>query len=213
MLAAVDPRIWNTHFERSTHDCLALATHGDAEGLLVRGWALAAARRVQQAMPDLRAWFEAIARWWIEADATRRNVVLNEFFEALAVASHADAHVLLVGLLDAFPAGWFGDAGLLQLLHTLVFHAALAWPVAPSRSVLCLIERALPSLSTLAHPWLHRQLITHLSLVFDLVSAIDVEPAWLDAGATDDAWRGALTQFFDTVRFRHTMTLPVQEPA
>ena len=61
-------------------------------------------------MPDLHAWFEAITRWWIEADATRRNVVPNEFFEALAMASHADAHVLLIGLLDAFPAGWFGDA-------------------------------------------------------------------------------------------------------
>lgn len=44
MLAAVDPRHWSTHFGRSSRECLTLATRSDTGGVLVRGWALAAAR-------------------------------------------------------------------------------------------------------------------------------------------------------------------------
>lgn len=213
MLAAVDPRHWSDHFARSPRDCLTLATRGDAGGVLLRGWTLAAARHAAQDAAGLRDWIGAIARTWIEAGPGLRNVVPHEFLEALAATSLADAQDRLAPLLDAFPRDWFADTALLQLLNTLVGQSPLAWPAAPSRAMLQLLGRALSSLSSADYPWLHRQLLTNLALVVDPSSAIAVEPAWLGIDVLGDAWRSALAQFFDTVRFRHTMTLSFQEPA
>jgi hypothetical protein len=208
ILAAVDPRHWSTHFECAPRECLALATPGDAGGILVRGWALlATAHHAMQDGAGLRAWIEAIARTWTEADPALRDVVPREFLESLAAALSVDMQDMLVTLLDAFPGNWFGDTALLQLMNMLVEQSSLAWPATPSRSMLQLLERALASLSSTAYSWMQRQLLTNLELVIDSSSAIDAESAWLGASVPDDTWRGVPIQFFDSVRFRQTMAL------
>jgi hypothetical protein len=212
LLAAIDPRFWNAHFERPPQACLALALHGDAADVLIRGWALAATRHGARDV-EVRAWLHELARWWIGAEPALRATLPAEVFEALAASLHLDADDTLDALFDAFPRKWIADAALIQLLHTLAAHSLQTWSHASSRRVLRLLDTAVPALPTLAHGWYVKQLLGSLALVIDPASATDVEQAWCGAEALDGAWRSALAQFFDTVRFRHTITLSFQEQA
>lgn len=212
MLAAIEPRFWSVHFKQAPQACLALALHGESAGVLVRGWALAAVRHGERDS-EARAWLHDLVRWWIGAEPAARDTVPAELFEALGATFTPAADDDFIALLDAFPRDWIADTSLSQLLQTLAERAPQAWSVAFSRRALQLIDASLARLPKLAHPWMFRQLLTSLALAVAPSSAMGLEQAWCGFEALDSPWHTAFTQFFDTVRFRHAITLSFQEQA
>lgn len=218
LLAAIDPAVWAERFGRAPLACLALLEDSDFAAVFVRGWALACVRHAANGVsPQLAQWLRDLALWWIDADAKRRNTMPDSFFDALGVACRHDAQDIFGSLLDALPAPWPLDADLLLLLQRLADAGSAAWSPALSRRVLQRLVAAWPLLSGLPHPWYSRPMLASLALALDPAAAYafanDHASGHGPDNASDTQWRDAFDQFFNTVRFRHEMTLSFQEQA
>lgn len=222
LLATIDPAVWTERFARAPLACLALLEDSDFAAVFVRGWALACVRHAANGVtPQLAQWLRDLALWWIKADTRQRHAMPESVFGVLGAACRHDEAGILDKLLDALPASWPLDADLLQLLQHLADAGRAAWSPALSRRVLQCLAAAWPLLSGLPHPWYARPMLASLALALDPAAACAFANDRARAGASGDAadpasdtqWREAFDQFFNTVRFRHEMTLSFQEQA
>jgi hypothetical protein len=210
MLSAVDPGAWSERFERTPRELLALAGDSEFGAALIRGWAQATVRHAADgSMP----WLLGFAHWWTAAKPALRGEVPDSLFEVLGAACRHDEQGGLSALVDAFPAHWERDAGLVHLLHTLADAGAGSWPPLLSRRVLQRVEAALPALPSLANAWSFRQLLSSLALALDPATAVAASGNWHSVVQSENQWRDAFDTFFSIVRFRHEMILSFQEPA
>jgi hypothetical protein len=214
MLAAVDPRVWEKQFERSPRECLALADNSEFRAVLMRGWALAALRQLElDAAPELQAWQQELARWWIGADIVRREAVPGVLFGMVAARFHDNAGGASVALLDALPSDWSGDPELLQLLHRLADQSQDSWTPALTGSFLQRLQAIRPGLMKQGQLGPTQLLLSPFARVADPAVATAAEADWRDSIKIDSEWRPTIDRFFDLVRLRHEMTLSFQEPA
>jgi hypothetical protein len=209
MLAAVDPDVWPSHFDRPPRGCLALAEHSEFASVFVRGWALAVQRHAQDdPSPRLQAWLRDLTAWWI-ATPTQREAVPDSVFDVAAAHFAQDADGTSSALFDALPATWIADGACVHLLAGLAAGAADTWPAALSAHAMRRLYPVLPALADTGHPWLVRQLLSSFALVLDPATAA----AFVSVRLPDAQWQSAVDAFFDLVRLRHEMTLSFQETA
>jgi hypothetical protein len=206
MLAAVDPHVWNRHFDHAPHACLALAEHSEFAAVFTRGWALAVQRH-----DGVDAWLRDFLIWSVGARPSLREAVPDSLFDLAA------AHLAQDGadgaLFDALAGKWIGDGFPMRLLTRLAAGAREGWSAPMTRRALERLRTSLLPLPDMGHPWLVRQMLSALALVLDPAPVVALEDDLRAAWQPDAEWGTAVNDFFDLVRLRHEMTLSFQEPA
>ena len=210
LLAATDPRLWSARFELKPGDLLSMASRGDFAHALVRGWSSAALRGA--ATPQaLGAWVHALLAFWLETDDRTRQHYPKDFFDLFARMAPADLHAILADLVGASPRTWGQPE---RVLVDLLVHAArrssVTWPASLSREVVDRLLRELPSIP--GAQWELKLALDSFAGVVDPQAVASLDAAWR-AGAPEGGVHDSIANFFDTVRFRHEMSLSFQEPA
>ena len=215
MLAAVDPNVWCSQFERSPRECLVLAESSEFAAVLVRGWALAALRQAERydAAPEVQDWLQALALWWVASTGDLSKAVPDNLFDVIAARFHANAGSASLALLDAYPDNWPQDADLVNLLHRLADKAQDSWTPVPTQRFLQLLKAIRPGALKPGNTWLARMLLPAFGKVADPASVAAVEAEWRAGVPLDSDWHATIDYFFNLVRLRHEMILSFQEPA
>ncbi|WP_020656625.1 DUF5691 domain-containing protein [Massilia niastensis] len=211
IVAAVDPRSWSQRFQMPPAECLALAAGSEFAHAVIRGWAMATVRGVAPARA-LTEWIDALASFWLANDAPTRHHYPADFFDVFQDIEDEDPHAFLTRIVSAAPHGWGPHhAGLLELLMRLTSRSGATWPAALSRHIVERLLKELPATPD-AH-WLLRQTLTSLAPVVATEAVLGLEAPWLASDPPAGTVREHIATFFDTVRFRHEMSLSFQEPA
>lgn len=214
ILAALDPQVWCRQFERTPQECVALADAGEFGAVLVRGWALAALRQAQtDDSPDAPAWPQALARWWIDANAAQRTAVPDALFDLIGARFFEDAEGASSALLDAFQDRWLQDGAVVQQLHRLLDKSPDTWTPALTRRFLQFLQAVRPTLLQSGQPALARLLLPAFARVADPATAAAAEAEWRASIGAGNEWRAPVDNFFELVRLRHEIILSFQEPA
>ncbi|MBQ5966040.1 DUF5691 domain-containing protein [Massilia sp. ZL223] len=210
LLAATDPRIWPARLGLNPSELIAMAARSDFAHALVRGWSSGALRGAARAH-ELGEWTQALLAFWLSSDERMRQQYPRDFFELFARMTPAELHACLADIVGASRQTW-GQAE--RVLVDLLVHAArrssIIWPAALSREVIERLLRELPAIP--GAQWEIKAALDSFAGVVDPPAIAGLEAAWR-AGAGDGGIHDSIANFFDTVRFRHEMSLSFQEPA
>jgi hypothetical protein len=210
LLAATDPRLWSSRLELKPGDLLAMASRSDFAHTLVRGWSSAVVRGAASPR-ELGEWTHALLGFWLSAAEPMRQQYPRDFFDLFARMTPAELHACLADIVGASPRVWSQqERPLLDLLVHAVRRSSAIWPAALSRTVIERLLRELPAIP--GAQWELKASLDSFAGVVDPQAVSSLEAAWR-AGAAEGGIHDSIANFFDTVRFRHEMSLSFQEPA
>ena len=210
LLAASDPRLWSTRFALTPGELLAMASRSDFAHALVRGWSTAVLRGVASHQ-ELGEWIQALLGFWLAAAEPMRQQYPKDFFDLFARMAPAELHACLADLVGASRSTWSQqERALLDLLVHAARRSSVIWPASLSREVIARMLRELPAIPG-AH-WELKAALDSFAGIVDPHAVSSLEATWR-AGAGDGGIHDSIANFFDTVRFRHEMSLSFQEPA
>jgi len=210
ILAATDARLWSSRFDLKPDDLLAMASRSDFAHALVRGWSTAVLRGA--ASPhEPGEWIQALLGFWLSAAEPMRQQYPKDFFDLFARMAPAELHACLADTVGASRHAWGQqERPLLDLLAHAARRSSANWPASLSRQVIERLLRELPAIP--GAQWEVRSALDSFAGAVDPQAASGLEAAWR-AGAQEGGIHDSIANFFDTVRFRHEMSLSFQEPA